>query len=76
MRGILPVLLIGFGLYLLRDYVFKSKKDEQKWGDYGDRANAPMFATALSETSFRPDEFNARDDFETETRISAWKNRA
>ena len=76
MRGILPVLLIGFGLYLLRDYVFKSKKDEQKWDAYENRANTPVFATALSEPSFRPDEFNARDDFETETRISAWKNRA
>ena len=76
MRGILPILLIGLGLYLLRDYVFKSKKDEQKWNDYENRANAPMFATALSEAHFRPDEFSARDDFETETHVSAWKNRA
>ena len=76
MRGILPVLLIGFGVYLLRDYVFKSKKNERKWDDFENHANAPMFATALSQANFRRDEFNTENDLETETRVSAWKNRA
>ena len=76
MRGILPVLLIGFGVYLLRDYVFKSKKTETDWTDYETRANSPMFATALVEPNFSRDDFNTQNDFETETRVSAWKNRA
>jgi hypothetical protein len=76
MRGVLPVLLIGFGIYLLRDYVFEPKKAEQKWADYETSANAPMFATALTNADFRRDEYNTPDDFETETRVSAWKNRA
>ncbi len=76
MRGVLPVLLIGFGIYLLRDYVFKTKKDERDWNEHETRGNAPLFATALTDASFRRDDFNVRDDFETETRVSAWKNRA
>lgn len=76
MRGILPVLLIGFGVYLLRDYVFKPKKTETDWTDYETRTNSPMFATALAEPNFSRDNFNTQNDFETETRVSAWKNRA
>ncbi len=76
MRGILPVLLIGFGVYLLRDYVFKPKKNEQNRADYETRTNAPMFAAAYGNANFRRDDYNAQNDFETETRVSAWKNRA
>ncbi len=76
MRGVLPVLLIGFGIYLLRDYVFKSKKNASEFSDYESQMNAPMFATAMTEANLRSDDFNAPNDFETETRVSAWKNRA
>lgn len=76
MRGILPILLIGFGIYLLRDYVFKPKKTETDWTNYENQMNAPMFATGLSEANFQRDDFNRQNDFETETRASAWKNRA
>ena len=76
MRAILPVLLIGFGIYLLRNYVFKPRKDKQKWADYDNRNKAPVFATALSNTTFGREDYNAQNDFETETRVSTWKNRA
>lgn len=76
MRGILPVLLIGFGIYLLRDFVFKPKPAETDWTDYEARKNLPMFATALSDPNLRADGFDLKDDYETQTRISAWKNRA
>ncbi len=76
MRGILPVLLIGFGVYLLRDFVFKSKKDEPQQNNYENGNNAPLFAGALAESRFRADDFNSPDEYETKTRVSAWKNRA
>jgi len=76
MRGVLPVLLIGFGIYLLRDYVFKTKKDQPNWTEYESANNAPLFATALTDASFRRDDFDRENDYETETRVSAWKNRA
>jgi hypothetical protein len=76
MRGILPVLLVAFGVYLLRDYVFKPRKSEQNRADYEPRTNAPMFAAAYGNANFRRDGYNAQNDLETETRVSTWKNRA
>ncbi len=75
MRGILPVLLIGMGVYLLRDFVFKSKKTKQKWADYTTRMNAPTYATAHGDASFRADDFDTQNDFATEKRVSTWKNK-
>jgi len=75
MRGILPVLLIGMGIYLLRDFVFKSKKTEQKWADYTTRTNVPTFATGLDDANFRDDDFDTQNDFATGTRVSTWKNK-
>ena len=75
MRGILPVLLIGFGVYLLRDYVFKSKKTEQERTDYDNQPNTVNFSGALSDVSFRAEEFDSNNSFETQTRIRKWKNR-
>src|SRR6478672_1207449 len=31
MRGLLPLALIGLGIYILRGYIFKPKSDEQRW---------------------------------------------
>ena len=75
MRGILPVLLIGMGVYLLRDFVFNSKKAKQKWGDYTTRTDVPTFATAPGGASFHADDFDTQNDFATETRVSTWKNK-
>lgn len=76
MRGILPVLLIGFGIYLLRDFVFKPKKTETDWTEYEARKNSPMFAASVSDPSLRVNDYDLGNDYETETRVSAWKNRA
>ncbi len=75
MRGILPVLLIGFGVYLLRDYVFKPKETEQNWTDYTNRPDAPNFATALVDTHFRPEDYNAQNDYAAKNSVPTWKNR-
>lgn len=75
MRGVLPVLLIIFGIYLLRDYIFKLSKNKQKSADYPVNAETPNFAVPIRNTSFRTGEFSSENDFETETRVRAWKNR-
>ncbi len=74
MRGVLPVLLIGFGIYLLRDYVFKPKEIQQQWADYDTNANAPEFSAALRDVSFRAENFNSERS-ETQTQIRNRKNR-
>lgn len=76
MRGVLPVLLIGFGVYLLRDYVFKPKEIEPNWNNFPAQNEAPTFASALNDTSFRHEKFDTQNEFITETRIPTWKNRA
>lgn len=70
-RGILPVLLIGLGVYLLRDYVFKSKETEQNYQS----ANTPNFVSALSEPNYNRENFDSQDDYSSQTRVRSWKNR-
>lgn len=69
MRGILPVLLIGSGIYLLRDYVFKPKSGD----DIGVENAAPSFAGALTNADFRDEAFDASNDYATETNARTWK---
>ncbi|NJM53718.1 MAG: hypothetical protein HC846_10215 [Blastocatellia bacterium] len=54
MRSVLPVLLIALGVYLLRDFIFKNRK-EKGLNSFGNRADTPT----ISETSFRTGEFDA-----------------
>ncbi len=70
-RGILPVALIGLGVYLLRDYIFKSKENEQKWAEFASESNVQT----LGEVSFRAGDFDTKNDFVTQTRAENWKNR-
>lgn len=73
-RGVLPVLLIVLGLYLLRNYIFKSKDTKQNWTNYANPSETPNYAVALnSDTSFRTGDFHVHDDFETQTRVRTWK---
>jgi hypothetical protein len=45
MRGLLPAMLIGLGIYILRGYIFKPK-DEGRWNDFDSAKPAPLFMTA------------------------------
>lgn len=75
-RAVLPVLLIGLGVYILRDYIFKPKQDLPNQPNFGDPAAAPNFAAAFADTSFRGGEFDAPNNFAAEKRADNWKNRA
>jgi predicted lipid-binding transport protein (Tim44 family) len=75
MRGILPVLLIGLGVYLLRDYVFKSKENETNQASYGNQNGAPDFVGAIGKTSFQNDTYDSQPEYPTQTRVRSWKNR-
>lgn len=65
-KAILPVALIGFGVYLLRNVFFKSK--EKKGFE---PLSTPDFVGNFGETSFRDGEFET--EFKTEPR--AWKTK-
>lgn len=70
-RYILPVLLIGLGIYLLRQYVFKSGKTEQNRQDFSSRTDQPDFTGSLYETNFGADD----SEYATRARVRNWKNR-
>lgn len=75
MNFILPVLLIGLGLYLLRNYVFNSKNNEQPFDDSANRRNSPSYANAIDNPSFRDEDFNYSNEYPTKVRSKTWKNR-
>ncbi|CAN5671374.1 hypothetical protein BH20ACI4_BH20ACI4_28620 [soil metagenome] len=70
-KFVLPFLLIGLGVYLLREYIFKKKVSAPDWSDYPARTETPQFVSALTETNYRANE----TDYETKTRVRNWKNR-
>jgi uncharacterized membrane protein len=72
LRTVLPVLIIALGLYLLRDYFIKGKKNNDLQ-DIPNRADTPTFARSISETSFRTGEYEA--DYKKESGSKSWKTR-
>lgn len=72
-RAVLPVLLIGLGVYLLRDYVFKTKQTVNNWTDFADTANASNFSGAIVKANFQNDNLDSQDNFETKTKVGTWK---
>ncbi len=76
LRVVLPVGLIVFGIYLLRDFVFKSKESKPDFGSYESQMTTPTFAAAFAENNYGQNDFEGNDDFATENRIPTWKNRA
>lgn len=53
MRGLMPAMLIGLGVYILRGYIFKPKGDDDKWSDFDTAKPAPLFVSASSDRHSR-----------------------
>lgn len=53
MRGLVPAMLIGLGIYILRGYIFKEKTDSNKWEDFDSAKPAPLFVSARSDANYR-----------------------
>ena len=66
MRGILPVMLIGLGIYVLRGYVFKPKADSTHW-----TPNTPSTNFALTQSR---GSYNATGDFSDRSRSGSWRD--
>ena len=75
MNFILPVLLIGLGLYLLRDYFFNPKKSEQTFETYPNPTDTPSFANAIGKTNFGQEDFDFSEEFPTKVKQRTWRNR-
>jgi hypothetical protein len=60
MRGLLPAMLIGLGIYILRGYIFKPKESPGKWSDFDSARPAPIFSGSLRERNFETGEYDYR----------------
>ena len=74
LKGLLPILLIGLGIYLLRGHVFKPRSAEKKWADF-DKAPEPNFVTAMTESKFQHREYDSQAGFSDRSRSGAWRDR-
>ena len=74
MRGLLPILLIGLGIYLLRDYFTKSKESGSSRAEFAEQSGQPMFISASADTHFSADNFDAHGEYPTEVRSKRWKS--
>jgi len=73
MRGFLPAMLIGLGIYILRGYIFKPKTEEGKWADFDSARPASRFSGALSE--FRHEDSEEQTEYSRGSRAGGWRNR-
>jgi hypothetical protein len=76
MRGLLPVMLIGLGVYILRNYIFKpgGSAAESSYGGYDTPRAAPNFVSALEESRFIPQDSDSHVTFTRDKRFGGWKN--
>jgi TM2 domain-containing membrane protein YozV len=75
MRGLLPILLIGLGLYILRNYIFKHKETVPDYSDFSKRNDSPGFISAMTDTNYKSENFDTNNEFPTQVRAKSWKNR-
>jgi len=74
MRGVLPAMLIGLGIYILRGYIFKPKEDAGKWTDFDSARPAPFFSGKLMGRS-DTGEYSYKSQETGEQRYGNWGNR-
>ena len=75
MNFLLPVFLIGLGLYILRNYIFKSDSGAASEADFSRRAETPSFISAMSDARYESENFDSNSDYPTQVRAKSWKNR-
>lgn len=72
MRGILPLMLIGLGFYLLRSYIFKSKTEETIYSAARGDASTSF---ALAQANFHNREQDQSADFAAKSRFGSWRDK-
>ncbi len=68
-RAILPLMLIGLGVYVLRGYIFKPKAEESKWNP-----SAAPTSFALTNPRYNEADYRGVNDFADRSRSGSWKD--
>lgn len=70
LRGILPLMLIGLGIYLLKGYIFRQKVDKANWDS---AASSTSFA--LSNPRYNEQDYNVGpNNFADRSRSGSWRD--
>lgn len=73
-RGLLPLLLIGLGIYVLRGYIFKRKTSvNEGWPDVSGRSVSPDLS--LSDPRFVNRDYGAESTYADRARSGSWRER-
>lgn len=74
MRGFLPVMLIGLGIYILRGYIFKTRSVQDASKFDGDHST-PDFVSALAESRYVPqDSPGSHITYRRDQGFGGWRN--
>jgi len=68
-RGLLPLMLIGLGVYVLRGYIFKPKVEGPQWNGSG-----PSTSFALTHPRYNEVDYSIAGDFADKSRAGSWKD--
>jgi hypothetical protein len=68
-RGLLPLMLIGLGIYVLRGYIFKPKVEESRWTGAG-----PSTSFALARPRYNEADYTVVSEFADRSRSGSWKD--
>ncbi len=74
MRGLLPAMLIGLGIYILRGYIFKPKDTESEWPDFDSARPARSFPGPQDGGRYESGEYGSRADY-PRGQAGGWRNR-
>jgi len=68
-RGLLPLMLIGLGIYLLKGYIFRGKTDTSKWSQ-----STPSASFALTNPRYNEADYRVSNDFSDRKRSGSWRD--
>lgn len=75
MRGLMPAMLIGLGIYILRGYIFKPKDEASNWVDFDSARPAPLFVSAKTDRGVRHESYGEGRGEAKDHRFGGWSNR-
>lgn len=73
MRVLLPLMLIGLGIYILRGYVFKPKEEAGQWPDFDSARPARVFPGPQS--GYRSSDYEVQTEVRSGSQAGGWRNR-
>lgn len=69
MKGILPLMLVGLGIYILKGYIFKPKTEETRW-----TSREPSASFALAQSRYNEADYQVSPDFADRSRSGSWRD--